>query len=506
LEKLFRKLRQSGDRFEVKLLQMNFISRLLGCHELQLLTFYSFVQRYLTSHQRDVTIILTYLIQACHDKVPPEDLMPVVKSIAYHFITDRCTEEQITVGLNAVREIFARVPALLHEPDMDSFVQDLAMYAKKNHKSIMIAANGVVNLVRKIYPGLLKNKDKGRLGKEEAKGGVMPLGFGETEVASGVEGTELLEAYERGEIALDGDDLVWTDGKGPNGDADGWKDVSEDEDVEGGDSETEYLTDEDDEEEPSLIAVAEESKIKPLVEWGEEGEQDSDEESDEYEMMGEESEEESGEESGEEEAENDGWEEVEEGAESSDDEDEEEGGEKEAPLSTEAKAEATKARLESTRLLTQDDFDLLARLKTAYAEKAKDPRFRAIQQKMLKVQSRHSKRKLEDTDSDEEGPSRSYKYNSSNLVPVGRVGSRADVKIETLQALVAGRKESKWEHEGHKGGLTNLEKQRKKNYVMVRKGKKSVAGKLSKSNSASRYENSKKKEVFGRDLRKRRRT
>lgn len=39
-EKLFSKLKQAGQRFEVKLLIMNFISRLIGCHQLNLLSFY----------------------------------------------------------------------------------------------------------------------------------------------------------------------------------------------------------------------------------------------------------------------------------------------------------------------------------------------------------------------------------------------------------------------------------------------------------------------------------
>jgi hypothetical protein len=62
-ERLFKKLRQPGEKFEVKLLLMNFISRLIGCHKLVLLSFYSFLQRYITSHQKDVTHILAYLIQ-----------------------------------------------------------------------------------------------------------------------------------------------------------------------------------------------------------------------------------------------------------------------------------------------------------------------------------------------------------------------------------------------------------------------------------------------------------
>lgn len=164
-ERLFKKLRQPGEKFEVKLLLMNFISRLIGCHKLVLLSFYSFLQRYITSHQKDVTHILAYLIQVlststndpphyfftftdsypdashvvwfhpsaaaatnclatlcsrealldflpspplsdshlhhlcplfnrsqgCHDLVPPEDLMPVIKAIAYNFITGTFT-------------------------------------------------------------------------------------------------------------------------------------------------------------------------------------------------------------------------------------------------------------------------------------------------------------------------------------------------------------------------------------------------------------------------------
>jgi protein SDA1 len=147
-EKLFKRMRQTGDRFEVKLLMMNFVSRLIGCHKLLMLSYYSFLQRYLTSHQKDVTLILAYLIQACHELVPPEDLLPVIKSIAQNFITERCSNEVVAVGINSVREILARVPSVLHEPGMDDFVQDLALYSRKTHKSVMTAAHGLVNLVR----------------------------------------------------------------------------------------------------------------------------------------------------------------------------------------------------------------------------------------------------------------------------------------------------------------------------------------------------------------------
>ena len=56
---------------------MNFISRLIGCHKLILLSFYSFLQRYLTSHQKDVTHILAYLIQ----------VLPPLLSILISYLT-----------------------------------------------------------------------------------------------------------------------------------------------------------------------------------------------------------------------------------------------------------------------------------------------------------------------------------------------------------------------------------------------------------------------------------
>ena len=45
-ERLYRNLRSCNEGFEFKLLLMNMISRVVGCHQLQLLSFYSFVQRY----------------------------------------------------------------------------------------------------------------------------------------------------------------------------------------------------------------------------------------------------------------------------------------------------------------------------------------------------------------------------------------------------------------------------------------------------------------------------
>lgn len=49
-EILFSKLKKSNDKYEVKLLMLRLVSRLIGRHKLLLLQFYPHILRYLTSH------------------------------------------------------------------------------------------------------------------------------------------------------------------------------------------------------------------------------------------------------------------------------------------------------------------------------------------------------------------------------------------------------------------------------------------------------------------------
>jgi protein SDA1 len=74
--------------------------------------------------------------------------MPVVKTIAQNFVAERCSNEVISVGINAIREIIQRLPSILREPGMDDFVQDLALYSKKTQKCVSIAARSLLNLIR----------------------------------------------------------------------------------------------------------------------------------------------------------------------------------------------------------------------------------------------------------------------------------------------------------------------------------------------------------------------
>ena len=125
---------------------MNFVSRLIGQHRLLVLPFYSFVQKYLSAHQASVTQVLAYLVQACHDLVPPDEVYPVIRTIANNFVTDRCSPEVIQVGLNAIREAIAHCPVVLEEDGMRDLLDDFLMYRKFKNKGVVSWTRALLNL------------------------------------------------------------------------------------------------------------------------------------------------------------------------------------------------------------------------------------------------------------------------------------------------------------------------------------------------------------------------
>lgn len=186
-EKMFKQLETTTERFEVKLMMIDFISRLVGVHQLFLFNFYPYIQRFLQPHQREVTHLLLFAAQASHDLVPPEIIDQVIRTIANNFISDRNSGEVMAVGMNAVKEICCRCPLAISE----DLLQDLALYKTHKDKSVMMAARSLIAFYRKVNPELLHRKDKGR--PTAATADLKVLKYGERDAKSFLPGTEALE-------------------------------------------------------------------------------------------------------------------------------------------------------------------------------------------------------------------------------------------------------------------------------------------------------------------------
>eukprot|EP00055_Hartaetosiga_balthica_P009316 m.36803 g.36803 ORF g.36803 m.36803 type:complete len:704 (-) comp6697_c0_seq2:1588-3699(-) len=186
-EKMYVKLKKSKTvKFEVRLMMMNFISRLIGIHELFVLEFYSFLQRFLDQRQ-NITQILMYIAQASHPLVPADCLAPVLRTIANNFISERSPPEHIAVGINSIREICARCPLAIPQ----ELLADLAQYVKHKNASVVMAARSLIQSFRDINPLLLEKKHRGRPG-HSFDADQQELVYGKERVYDVIPGLELL--------------------------------------------------------------------------------------------------------------------------------------------------------------------------------------------------------------------------------------------------------------------------------------------------------------------------
>ncbi|XP_059141085.1 protein SDA1 homolog [Physella acuta] len=219
-EKLFRQLEKTTERFEVKLLMVDLISRLIGLHKLILLNFYPFMKRFIQPHQREVTRLLLYLAQGSHELVPPDTMEEVLMTIANNFIAERNSSEVMAVGLNAVREICLRCPLAMSE----DLLRDLVQYKLHRDKAVMMAARSLVQLFRKTNPELLHRKDRGR--PTEAQKELQVMNYGAQDAKSYVPGAEIIPEREEKQMEISKGQEEWESCSEEEDGSDGeWVDV-----------------------------------------------------------------------------------------------------------------------------------------------------------------------------------------------------------------------------------------------------------------------------------------
>nr|XP_018913921.1 PREDICTED: protein SDA1 homolog isoform X1 [Bemisia tabaci] len=249
-EKLFAQLEKRHERFEVRLMTIDVISRLIGLHQLFLFNFYPYIQRFLQPHQKEVTKLLQYVAQSAHELVPPDVLEPVLKTMVNNFVTERNSTDAMAIGLNAIRELCARCPLVMNE----DLLKDLIGYSRYRDKSVMMAARALLHLYRASLPTMLAKKDRGR--PTQASIEIKAKKYGEIEAVDYVAGAEVLLEEQKKELEKEKEkedagsdsDSDWVDvsDSASEGAASDIEEEEEEEDEEGGD-ESEEEQEEDDE-------------------------------------------------------------------------------------------------------------------------------------------------------------------------------------------------------------------------------------------------------------------
>lgn len=186
-ERLYLILNTYDKRFslEHKILLMQLLSRVMGAHKLCVLSFYSYIIKYLTYHQLRVPAILVALAQSVHDLTPPDVVTPVIKKLAQEFVHPGVGSEVISAGLNAIREVCRRQPWSMEE----GLLGDLVEYRKSRDKAVTAAARGLLQLYREVNPGMLKRRERGKDASMGMASGNKPLQFGHSaDAAVDIEG------------------------------------------------------------------------------------------------------------------------------------------------------------------------------------------------------------------------------------------------------------------------------------------------------------------------------
>ena len=153
---------------------------------------------------------------ASHEFIPPDVLEPLIRKIADEFVTGGVSFEVLQAGsapfnpfandrLNSIREICARAPLVMNA----DLLQDLTSYKNSRDKGVVNAARSLISLYRDVAPEILLRKDRGKNVSMAMSAGQtgQNIQFGmERNVANGIVGLELLEAWKKEQGELDGED------------------------------------------------------------------------------------------------------------------------------------------------------------------------------------------------------------------------------------------------------------------------------------------------------------
>lgn len=406
---------KSSIPYKNKLLMMNFVTRLVGNHELMVLNLYPFLQKYMGGHQRDVTGILSYVVQACHESVPPDEVYGILKVIAHNFVTERCSEEQMAVGINAIRAICSRTPSVLSIEDskdsldatafdVEAFVRDIAAYSNHRDRSVSIAGKSYTNFIRVTHPTLLQGKNRGLKGSALHKAKTKPMRYGEHKVNYGVEGADLLVEYEAKRAAyMKEQERLEAEGELEEVE-EGMNDVGPEDDDE----------EEEDEEAPDLVVADPKEK--------EVGDDD---------------------------------------------------GEKEEVLDlskmTLAERNKLKQEISSTRVFSASDFVKMRKLVEREERARRDPREAARRKRAIARGQEFDELSEDDWESDDDDEEVRIKGAVNPGMIMAEAKRKRKSKAEKLKKILEGRE--KFESNDRAGGSTNTEKLRKKNFLMTKSSK-----------------------------------
>ena len=171
-EKLFAKLiKGKGKKKELKgeaaMLALNLVAKMIGRHKLIIPEYFAYSNHAIKSKNKNIARVLASIAEACHENLQRDDVKDIAGTIIDNMVSEHCTPESITMGLNTIREICLRMSHILNEEQLAYLVQ----FREYKNRYVCNAARSIVNAYRDINPMLLPKKLRG-LDKSDDEEGV----------------------------------------------------------------------------------------------------------------------------------------------------------------------------------------------------------------------------------------------------------------------------------------------------------------------------------------------
>ncbi|KAL0214643.1 hypothetical protein P9112_006827 [Eukaryota sp. TZLM1-RC] len=148
-----------------RLMCLQVASLLSRRHEVDVPGFYSCLINFIQPSTNDVTVALAAVSQAVHQYSAVESVSQVVRAIADRFISDRNRDEEIAIGITAIRELTVRCPYAMDA----TLLSDLIQYVDSRDKGVIMASRSLIQSFREVAPELLPKKARGRPPKKEGE-------------------------------------------------------------------------------------------------------------------------------------------------------------------------------------------------------------------------------------------------------------------------------------------------------------------------------------------------
>eukprot|EP00762_Andalucia_godoyi_P001429 ANDGO_00187.mRNA.1 Protein SDA1 homolog len=161
-ERLFASVRQSQFSFDMRIMQLDLVSRIMAIHHLVIPNFGPFMAKFVRPSQAEVTKLLAVAVQSVHKDTPADCVLPLLQSLSDNFVSESNDGPSIAIGLNTIRTLCLRCPSGMRDIG-GVLVNDWLSYRKfKTDKSVVMAARGVLEIARTVVPHLLHRRDFGK--------------------------------------------------------------------------------------------------------------------------------------------------------------------------------------------------------------------------------------------------------------------------------------------------------------------------------------------------------